>query len=69
MTDNNDTISDMSIELKNIILNIRNFHILTNTEINTILHMNKIDLLTIILVYNNMTEWYTDFLKQINEIT
>ena len=69
MTHNNDTISDMSIELENIICNIRNFHILTATEINTILHMNKIDLLTIILVYNNMTEWYTDFLKQINDIT
>ena len=59
----------MNIELENIICNIRNFHILTATEINTILHMNKIDLLTIILVYNNMTEWYTDFLKQINDIT
>ena len=69
MTHNNDTISDLSIELENIIRNIRNFHILTATEINTILHMNKIDLLTIILVYNNMTEWYTDFLKQINDIT
>ena len=69
MTHNNDTISDMNIELENIIRNIRNFHILTTTEINTILHMNKIDLLTIILVYNNMTEWYTDFLKQINDIT
>lgn len=69
MTHNNDTVSDLSIELENIIRNIRNFHILTATEINTILHMNKIDLLTIILVYNNMTEWYTDFLKQINDIT
>lgn len=69
MTHNNDTISDMNIELENIICNIRNFHILTATEINIILHMNKIDLLTIILVYNNMTEWYTDFLKQINDIT
>ena len=66
MTLTNDDLSDLSVELAKIIHNIRNFNVLTHTELTTISHMNKNDLLTIILVYNNMTEWYTEFLKQLN---